>query len=250
MPRTPKDNDIIVSLKDVAIAYDTPRPVLESVSFLVRAGSFYFVTGASGAGKTTLLKLIYFALRPTRGRLSVLGADAATTPRRALPALRRQIGIIFQDGRLLDHLTVFDNVALPLRVFGRAESDVRRDVGELLAWAGLGSHTDRHPAALSGGQRQLVAIARAVVGRPRLLLADEPTGNVDDRMAMRLMLLFEELNRHGTTVLVATQNPHLVSRLDAGVLHLDQGHVRIGQSDVAAASPPRIAERPSPARMP
>lgn len=247
MRSTPSNAESIVSLQDVAVFYDAPRPILEGVSFSLGWGSFHFVVGPSGAGKTTLLKLIYLALRPTRGRLSVLGADAAVTPRRDLSALRRQMGIIFQDYRLLDHLSVFDNVALPLRIRRRPGADVRRDVTDLLGWAGLGSLVDRHPVSLSAGQKQLVAVARAVVGRPRLMLADEPIANVDDRTAMRLMLLFEELNRHGTTVLVATQNPRLVSRIDAGVLHLDRGHVRIGDSGSVRGSPPRVAEKESPA---
>jgi cell division transport system ATP-binding protein len=142
-----------------------------------------------------------------------------------VPAQRRRIGVVFQDFRLLDHLSALDNVALPLRVAGANEQDVRKFVPDLLSWVGLAEHLDSRPSTLSGGQQQRVAIARAVISRPQLLLADEPTGNVDDQIAMRLMYLFEELNKLGTAVVVATHNANLVSRLPYPELRLEDGRV-------------------------
>jgi cell division transport system ATP-binding protein len=168
-----------------------------------------------------LLKLMYLALSPTRGLISLFGRDIATASRRSLPALRRRIGVVFQEFRLLSHLSAFDNVALPLRVAGVREEEVRRHVTELLGWVGLKDHMQARPPTLSGGQQQRVAIARAVIARPRLLLADEPTGNIDDRLAMRLMHLFVELNKLGTTVVVATHNESMVERMGFPVLRLD-----------------------------
>jgi cell division transport system ATP-binding protein len=186
-------------------------------------GSFHFLTGPSGAGKSTLLKLMYLAERPSRGLITLFDHDTATAPRRELPALRRRIGVVFQDFRLIDHLSAFDNAALPLRVSGLAEPQIREHVVELLSWVGLADHLDSKPATLSGGQQQRVAIARAVISRPSLLLADEPTGNVDDEMALRLLRLFEEMNKLGTTVVIATHNEALVTRFGHPRLHLDKG---------------------------
>jgi cell division transport system ATP-binding protein len=215
-----------------------PGPeVLHDLSFHVPAGAFRWLLGPSGAGKTSLLRLLYLAVRPTTGRLSLLGADVTTVPRRALPALRRRIGVVFQDFRLLPHLSTFDNVALPLRIAGRPEGQIRADVTELLRWVGLARYLDVPPAALSGGEQQRVAIARAVITRPALLLADEPTGNLDDGQAERLMQLFKELNRIGTTVIVATHNEALVARHPAPALRIADGRLvgsdrRDGQSRV------------------
>ena len=181
--------------------------------------------GASGAGKSSLLRLMYLALKPSRGLISLFGRDVANTPRHELPALRRRIGVVFQDFRLLGPLSAFDNVALPLRVAGNREDEIKRNVTELLEWVDLKDHMADRPSILSGGQQQRVAIARAVIGRPSLLLADEPTGNMDDRMAMRLMHLFEELNRLGTTVVIATHNEGLVARLDHAFMRLEEGRL-------------------------
>jgi cell division transport system ATP-binding protein len=199
--------------------------ILRDISFHLEAGAFRWLLGPSGAGKTSLLRLLYLAVRPTRGHLTLLGTDVATAPRRALPPLRRRIGVVFQDFRLLPHLSTFDNVALPLRLAGRPEGQIRADVGELLRWVGLSRHLDVHPAALSGGEQQRVAIARAVITRPALLLADEPTGNLDDGQAERLMQLFKEMNRIGTTVIVATHNESLVARHRAEALHISAGRL-------------------------
>ncbi|HET7594928.1 MAG TPA: ATP-binding cassette domain-containing protein, partial [Stellaceae bacterium] len=177
--------------------YGAGPEVLRDINMRLPPGSFHFLTGPSGAGKSTLLKLMYLAERPSRGLISLFDREIATTPRRELPALRRRIGVVFQDFRLIDHLSAFDNAALPLRVSGLAESQIREHVAELLSWVGLADHLDAKPATLSGGQQQRVAIARAVISRPSLLLADEPTGNVDDEMALRLLRLFEEMNKLG-----------------------------------------------------
>jgi len=219
-----EENGRVIEFENVGLRYGLGPEVLQDVTFSLPAGSFHFLVGPSGAGKSSLLRLMYLALKPSRGLITLFGRDIATTPRRALPALRRRIGVVFQDFRLLNHLSAFDNVALPLRVAGNREDDVRKHVIELLSWVGLKDHVGARPPTLSGGQQQKVAIARAVIGRPRLLLADEPTGNIDDKMAFRLMHLFEELNKLGTTVVIATHNEALVARVGHGCLRLDQGH--------------------------
>jgi cell division transport system ATP-binding protein len=221
--------------------------VLHDINFHVPAGAFRWLLGPSGAGKTSMLRLLYLAVRPTTGRLSLLGTDVTTAPRRALPALRRRIGVVFQDFRLLPHLSTFDNVALPLRIAGRPEAQIRADVTELLRWVGLAQHMSAYPAALSGGEQQRVAIARAVITRPALLLADEPTGNMDDGQAERLMRLFKEMNRIGTTVIVATHNEALVARHPARALRLAQG--RLTGID-RGTDPPGPGVNPVGAQMP
>jgi cell division transport system ATP-binding protein len=199
--------------------------VLHDLSFTLPDGAFRWLLGPSGAGKTSVLRLLYLDVRPTRGRLDLLGTDVASARRSALPRLRRRIGVVFQDFRLLSHLSAFDNVALPLRLAGRPEGQIRADVTEMLRWVGLGSKLGTRPLALSGGEQQRVAIARAVIARPSLLLADEPTGNLDDNQAERLMGLFNELNRLGTTVVVATHNDGLVARHNAPALQLENGRL-------------------------
>lgn len=216
-----------VRFESVGLRYGNGPEILQDITFTLAPGSFHFLTGPSGAGKTSLLSLLYLARRPSRGTIELFGADASAAPRRALPALRRRLGVVFQDFRLLDHLTVLDNVALPLRVAGRSEQVIRRNVPELLRWVGLGQQMDVRPPTLSGGQKQRVAIARAVINRPEVLVADEPTGNVDDRTAMRLMHLFMELNKLGTTVVIATHNETIVRRLQYPRLHLDGGRLAV-----------------------
>jgi cell division transport system ATP-binding protein len=205
--------------------YGRGREVLRDLSFGLDKGSFHFLTGESGAGKTSLLSLIYLANRPSRGLIHLFGQDIARTPRPALPAFRRRIGVVFQDMRLLDHVSAFDNVALPLRLAGRDARDYRDDVAELLWWVGLGDRMEALPQTLSGGEKQRLAIARAVVGRPDIILADEPTGNVDPAMSLRILKLFVELNRQGVTVLIASHDPDLVARSGQPVLHLRDGQL-------------------------
>jgi cell division transport system ATP-binding protein len=215
----------IVRFEGVGLRYGRAPEVLRDLSFELDAGSFHFLTGASGAGKTSLLRLIDLALRPSRGLISLFGHDTVRLKRDELPFVRRRIGVVFQDKRLLEHLNAFDNVALPLRLAGRRPGAYRADVTELLAWVGLAERVDAHPAALSGGEQQRLAIARAVVNRPEILLADEPTGDVDQAMALRILRLFVELNRLGTTVLIASHDEQLVARSGRPVLHLENGQL-------------------------
>ena len=217
----------MLTFDNVGMRYGTGPEVLRDVSFNLAPGSFHFLTGASGAGKTTLLRLMYLAQKPTRGTFSLFGRDVVTLARAERPDLRRRIGVVFQDFRLLDHLTALENVALPLRIAGHSSAEIDAHVAELLSWVGLKQQVNARPAQLSGGQQQRVAIARAVIARPDLLLADEPTGNVDDRIAVRLLHLFEEMNKVGTTIVFATHNQQLISRFPHPVLHVEQGEVHL-----------------------
>lgn len=212
----------MIRFEEVGLSYGAAE-VLRDLSFAVPEGGFRWLLGPSGAGKTSLLRLMYLALRPTRGQLILLGTDVATQSRRALPRLRRRIGVVFQEFRLLSHLSAYDNVALPLRLAGRPEGQIRADVTEMLRWVGLSKRAHARPLHLSGGEQQRVAIARAVVIRPSLLLADEPTGNLDEVQAARLMQLFKQMNRLGTTVIVATHNQALLADHPAPVLRLSHG---------------------------
>jgi len=213
----------IVRFENVGMRYRLGAEVLHDVSFALQAGSFQFLTGPSGAGKSSLMRLMYLAHRPSRGSIEMFGRDVSTVPRSELAALRRRIGVVFQDFRLIDHLSALDNVALPLRVAGAKEGQIRDHVAELLRWVGLEGQIDAKPTTLSGGEQQRVAIARAVIARPQILLADEPTGNVDDEIAIRLMYLLEELNKIGTTVVVATHNEGLIERFPHPRFHVEGG---------------------------
>jgi cell division transport system ATP-binding protein len=218
--------DEILRFTDVSMRYGRGPEVLSDVSLSLPRGSFHFVTGPSGAGKSSLLKLIYLAARPSSGSVRLFGEDVAAMPARELPRTRRRIGVVFQDLLLLDHLSAFDNTALPLRIAGHKPSEYRSDVAELLTWVGLGARMEALPPTLAGGEKQRLAIARAVVNRPEILLADEPTGNVDHEMALRIYRLFVELNRLGTTIIIATHDQDLVARSARPVLHLDKGRLR------------------------
>jgi cell division transport system ATP-binding protein len=220
----------VVSLEHIGKRYGTEAPILAEVSLDLEPGGFYFLTGASGAGKTTLLRIIHLAERPSGGRLRLFGTDTAALDRRAQAALRRRIGFVFQDFRLIDELGAGDNVALPLRLAGAPERQIRDNVSELLAWVGLASRADARAAALSGGERQRIAIARAIVGRPELLIADEPTGNVDDEIAMLLVRVFERINRLGTTVLIATHDLAFARQFEHRRFHLDRGLLSDGSA--------------------
>lgn len=213
----------IVHFENVGLRYGLGPEVLQDINFSLESGSFHFLIGESGAGKSSLLKLIYLAFQPSRGIISLFGKNVASVPRKEFPNLRRRIGVVFQEFRLLSHLSTFDNVAIPLRVSGIKESEVLKYVTELLEWVGLKNHMESRPHTLSGGQQQRVSIARAIIARPSLLIADEPTGNVDDTMGFRLMYLFEELNRLGTTIVIATHNMQLVDRLGHAQLKLENG---------------------------
>jgi cell division transport system ATP-binding protein len=201
--------------------------VLSDLTFDIAPRSFQFLTGPSGAGKTSLIRLLFLSLKPTRGLIRVFGRDTARVGRGELPALRRRIGVVFQDFRLLDHLTTYENVALPLRVAGQEEASYRADVVDLLDWVGLGERMHAMPPVLSGGEKQRAAIARALITRPEILLADEPTGNVDPPLAKRLLRLFVELNRLGTSVLIATHDLALMEQFDARRIVLAERRIEI-----------------------
>jgi cell division transport system ATP-binding protein len=208
-------------------------------AFRCDAAAFISSPVRQGAGKTSLLKLIYLALRPSRGLSACLAKDMVTIARDRLPGFRRRIGVVFQDFRLVPHLSAFDNVALPLRLAGVAERDLQRPVAEMLEWVGLSHRSSARPATLSGGEQQRVAIARAVIGRPEILVADEPTGNVDPEMAARLLYLFDNLNKLGTTMVVATHDLHLLSRIgSATMMRLDGGKIAGSHGPAAPSARP------------
>jgi cell division transport system ATP-binding protein len=217
----------VIRFENVGLRYGMGPEILRDLSFQVAPKSFQFLTGPSGAGKTTLIRLIFMSLRPTRGLITLFNRDAALISKSDLPGLRRRIGVVFQDFRLLDHLTTFENVALPLRVLGKEESSYRADVVELLRWVGLGDRMHAFPAVMSGGEKQRAAIARALIGKPEILIADEPTGNVDPPLARRLMRLFIELNRLGTSVVIATHDINLMNQFNARRLVIEEGRLTV-----------------------
>ncbi|WP_108787447.1 cell division ATP-binding protein FtsE [Erythrobacter sp. Alg231-14] len=238
----------IVKFDNVGLRYGTDPEVLSDLSFTLFPGSFYFLTGASGAGKTSLLKLLYLAQRPSRGSIRMFGKDMITLPRTRLPDFRRRLGVVFQNFRLVPHLSAFDNVALPLRLSGTDEAKVLKSVSDMLEWVGLSHRAQAIPATLSGGEQQRVAIARAVIARPQMLIADEPTGNVDPDMALKLLRLFEALNnRVGTTVIVATHDVHLLKKVpDSLIMRLQKG--RLSDPTGALRYPPQPSGNSAVAR--
>ena len=214
-------------MDNVGLRYDGGPEILSDLSFTIEPRSFQYLTGPSGAGKTSMLKLMSLAMRPSRGVVTAFGKNTARSGARDIPALRQRIGVVFQDFRLLDHLTTFENVALPLRVQGKSEASYAADVKELLRWVGLGERMYAMPPVLSGGEKQRAAIARAVIGQPDLLLADEPTGNVDPQLARRLLRLFVELNKLGTSIVIATHDVLLMQQYQARRLVLHDRRVQI-----------------------
>jgi cell division transport system ATP-binding protein len=217
----------VIRFENVGLRYGLGPEVLRDLTFRIDVKSFQFLTGPSGAGKTSLLRLLFLALRPTRGLLTMFDQDTATLSKDGRATMRRRIGLVFQDFRLLDHLTTYENVALPLRVLGKDEASYRPEVVELLHWVGLGDRIGALPAVLSGGEKQRAAIARAVIARPQLLLADEPTGNVDPNLGQRLLRLFIELNKSGTSVVIATHDIALMDEFDARRLVLHEGRLHV-----------------------
>lgn len=217
----------MISFENVGLRYGIGREVLSDLSFQVAPNSFQFLTGPSGAGKTSLLRLMLLSIRPTRGLVKVFGKEASTIKPQQMPIIRRKIGVVFQDFRLLDHLTTYENVALPLQVRGQMEENYRQDVRDLLDWVGLGHRMHVHPPVLSGGEKQRAAIARALIDQPDVLLADEPTGNVDPPLARRILRLFIELHRSGTSVVIATHDLSLMDQYDARRLVLNSGRIQI-----------------------
>jgi cell division transport system ATP-binding protein len=216
---------VVVRFENVGLRYGLGTEILRDLTFRIEPHSFQFLTGPSGAGKTSLLRLLFLALKPTRGLITAFGQDISMLEKDALSTLRRRIGIVFQDFRLLDHMTTYENVALPLRILGKQEATYRHEVSELLQWVGLGERMWALPPVLSGGEKQRAAIARAVISRPELLLADEPTGNVDPSLAQRLLRLFIELNKSGTSVVIATHDIALMDQYDARRLVLHEGRL-------------------------
>ncbi|WP_455476232.1 cell division ATP-binding protein FtsE [Bartonella sp. B17] len=217
----------MIHFENVGLRYGMGPEVLRDISFHIPPGSFQFLTGASGAGKTSLMRLMFLALKPTRGHIDLFGTDTALLKRQELPALRQRIGVVFQDFRLLDHMTTYENVSLPLRIKGQEEATYRSEVEDLLSWVGLGNHIHVLPPVLSGGEKQRVAIARALIDQPEILLADEPTGNVDPPLAKRLLRLFIELNRFGTAVVIATHDVALMEQVAARRMILHNGWMTI-----------------------
>jgi cell division transport system ATP-binding protein len=216
----------VLRVDNIGLRYGSGPEILKHVTFHMKAGDFMFLTGPSGAGKTSLLRLLFLAQRPTKGTIKLFGTNVEHLDRRELPKVRRRIGVVFQDFRLLDHLSVFDNVALPLRVAGERFSNYRQNVLDLIDWVGLAPKAEVFPDTLSGGEKQRAAIARAVVAKPELLLADEPTGNVDPVLARRLLHLFAALNQQGTTVLLASHDESLMKAMQKPVLRLQDGVLR------------------------
>ena len=217
----------VIQFENVGLRYGLGQEILRDLTFQIAPHSFQFLSGPSGAGKTSLLRLLFLTLKPTRGLITLFDHDTAVLSKDSLAILRRRIGVVFQDFRLLDHLTTFDNVALPLRVIGRREESYYDEVSELLGWVGLGDRMWSLPPVLSGGEKQRAAIARAVIARPQLLLADEPTGNVDPQLAQRLLRLFIELNKSGTSVVIATHDIGLMDQYDARRLVLHDGRIHV-----------------------
>jgi cell division transport system ATP-binding protein len=219
------ESGAVIEFNEVGLRYGNGPEILKDLSFNIQPGSFHFLTGPSGSGKTSLLRLLLLSLKPSRGQVRLFGQDVSRLDQDRLLQMRRHIGIVFQEFRLLDHLTTFENVALPLRVLGQPESAYRGNVTELLEWVGLGERMDAPPALLSGGEKQRAAIARAVIGRPDILLADEPTGNVDPELSIRLVSLFAELNRLGTTIILATHELPLLDNFKFPRMLLKDGGV-------------------------
>jgi cell division transport system ATP-binding protein len=217
----------VIRFENVGLRYGLGPEILRDLSFELPKQSFQFLSGPSGAGKTSLLRLLFMSLKPTRGLITMFGKDRSRITSQELPHLRRRIGVVFQDFRLLDHMSTFENVALPLRVRGREEASYRQDVAELLKWVGLGDRMHVLPPVLSGGEKQRVAIARALIEQPEILLADEPTGNVDPPLARRLLRLFIEMNRLGTAVVIATHDLNLMEQVDARRMILTGGRLDI-----------------------
>jgi cell division transport system ATP-binding protein len=217
----------MIQFEHVGLRYGIGPEVLSDVNFALEPGSFHFLSGPSGAGKTSLMRLLYLGKRPTRGLMTMFSQNVNAMNREQLVPLRQRIGVVFQDFRLLDHMSAFDNVALPLRIQGKPEKEIRNNVEELLDWVGLGDHMHVLPNTMSGGQQQRIAIARAVITRPRLLLADEPTGNLDDDIGLRLMNLFEQLNRMGTTIVIATHSNQMMDKFNHPRLVLGDGTLKV-----------------------
>lgn len=216
----------MVQMNDVKMVYEnTDAVALDGIDFTINEGEFVFLVGPSGSGKTTIIKLITGELAATGGEISVNGFDMNAIKRRKLPKLRRTLGVIFQDFRLIDKMTVYENVAFAMRIVGASNKEIKKRVPQMLELVGLEEREKRFPAELSGGEQQRVAIARALVNNPRMIIADEPTGNLDPVRSLELMLLLEKINALGTTVLVVTHEKELVNAFSKRVIAIDSGKV-------------------------
>jgi len=221
----------LIIIKDLSLAYPQGKTVLDNISFYLAQGSFYFLTGKSGAGKTSFLKMLSLSMKHTEGYLEIFGEDADRISDTRLPYLKRRTGLVYQDFRLLNHLTVQENVALPLKVSGESKKEIREKTEEIMRWIGLTEYAHERPEILSGGQKQRVAIARAVINKPDLILADEPTGNLDPQLALKFMHLFETLHQDGTTIIIATHDESLISKFSHHkVLRLEDGKLKVQKS--------------------
>jgi cell division transport system ATP-binding protein len=217
---------MLLSFENVSLTYAPEHKILENINFTLADGGFCFLTGTSGAGKSSLLRLIYQSERPTSGQIYLFGESLTNRGHKKQAELRRKIGVVFQDFRLIPHLTAWENAALPLRLTNTDEEYIKRHTKELLEWVGVGPRIYAKPNELSGGEQQRVAIARAVVTKPQLLLADEPTGNVDEDTALKLFHLFNELNKLGTAVILATHQRRLVEKFHKPTLKLAEGRLQ------------------------
>jgi len=215
----------MIEMIHVSKAYDVSPQALLDITLRVEKGKFIYLTGPTGAGKTTLLKLLYAAERPTEGEIRVNGFDVGRLKRREIPYLRRSLGVVFQDFKLLSHRTAFENVAFALEVLGPKRREVPKKTTQALRWVGLEHKGNCYPAQLSAGEQQKVAIARAIVNEPLLILADEPTGNIDPAATEEIMKLFEEINFRGATVVLATHNDGLPLILPRERILLERGRI-------------------------
>ena len=215
----------MVEMKNVTMVYQSGTEALDNVSFSIDEGEFVFLVGPSGSGKTTLMKLITGEIRAKSGKIVVNDFDMRKIKRRKLPKVRRTLGVVFQDYRLIENMNVYDNVAFAMRVVGARRREIRERVPYVLDLVGLSGREKRMPDELSGGEQQRVAIARALVNNPRMIVADEPTGNLDPVRSLELMLLFEKINDMGTTILVVTHEKELVNALGKRVIAIDNGRV-------------------------
>lgn len=245
---TDMEEKTVISFANVAAAYDNKAEVLTDVSFNVSNGAFYFLSGASGAGKTTLLRLIYQLHKPLRGQIKLFGQNTAELTRNDVATIRHKMAIVFQEYSLLTHMTVFDNVALPLRVRGITEQKVKKLVAKVLDWVGLGKYAEAKPMELSGGQQQRVSVARAIIVQPAILLADEPTGNLDDENASRLMDLFIQMNKlFGTTIILATHNKKLMETYKFPVINVENHRVNfVGKATNSGTEGKKVWKGPTP----
>jgi len=216
----------MIKLQNVYLSYDNEHMVLKGADMELKKGSFHFLGGPSGAGKSSLMTLIALMRRPNEGSIRMFDTETTTLPREALPPLRHRIGVVYQDFRLLEHLTVEENIGLPLKVNGESRMHIAGKVREMIEWVGLKDSPKAYPPTLSGGQKQRVAIARAVINNPDIILADEPSGNLDGTLSRRFMHLFSELHKQGTTVLYATHDEELIREYDYPVLRLEKGVIR------------------------